>query len=219
MGKKNTLLYMEENLVKAAKVNKLNISKIAEEAIKKNLFNKMSMGERVSFDIGLYLDTLRAEGRCYSIPVNIRSLKTKYIGFIKELDVSFSNFNIIKGRYGSGKTFLIKLITHVFGFNDFDFNSILNFNQDYGEIKINADTNLFVSYKRNKSGDVVEDKHDRCILLDGAGEYLDDDHYKRFLSNLNGIYSQVIITTNRDIDHIGLDFDFKTIDMDDLAVS
>jgi hypothetical protein len=215
MGKKNTLLYMEENIVKAAKVNNMNLSIIAEEAIKKKLFGKMSMAERVSFDSALYLETLRDEGRCYRMPVTILSLKIKNIGHIRDLDVSFSNFNIIKARYGSGNNILIKLIAHVFGFNDFDFKNILSTNHEYGEININAESNLFINLKRNESGNIVEDKHGGCILLDDAGDYLDENCYRNFLIDLKGIYSQVIITTNRDIDRIGLDFDYKSFNMDD----
>ena len=83
--KKNTLLYLDKNLVEKAKHHNLNLSEIAENAIRLHLKRLYLNGEE---DFKFLIEMLLLnEGACFYLPFELKDLELKNIG-------PFSNLNI-----------------------------------------------------------------------------------------------------------------------------
>lgn len=99
MAKKNTLLYLDENLVQQAKAQGLNLSEVAENAIRYELIL-----ERVRFKPDKALE----EAKKLYIPIRIKSFSVKKLGPIEEFSSRVDKTAILVGPNGSGKTLLLK---------------------------------------------------------------------------------------------------------------
>jgi hypothetical protein len=115
MKKKNTLLYLDEKLVKLAKKHNLNMSHLAEAAIRSQLLPILSVRER-QLDFHQHLKDLKEEGYCYELPQTIRAIKLKNMGPIEKLELNLvKGVNVILGPNASGKSIIIRAIANAFG--------------------------------------------------------------------------------------------------------
>ena len=193
MTKKNTLLYLEDDLVKAAKQYGLNISKITEDAIKSNLFPVLSMGKRIELDFESYIKSLEGEKRAFFLPFEIKGVKLSDIGPHKDIDVNFKRFNIIAGKNGSGKTFLIRSIAFAVDFKDPPSEDMIREGLNKGEIvlKISKGDSLSIKLEKGKG----LEKNYKCLLLDDPLGKLDSRVRKKILDYLKKLNVQIILTS------------------------
>jgi len=117
--KKNTLLYLDSDLVERAKRENINISRLAEDALREVL--KIAVPrtareylQRVLADAGR---ELAFYGEAYLIPFQIESLRLENVGPFEEFEVKFSRdaINVIYGSSGSGKSIIVRSILLAFG--------------------------------------------------------------------------------------------------------
>jgi post-segregation antitoxin (ccd killing protein) len=117
--KKNTLLYLDSDLVEKAKRENINISRLTEEALKQALEIERPRTAKE------HLRKLLAEvgnessfyGETYLLPFQIQSLKLTRVGPFDNFEVHFSrnSVNLIYGPCGSGKSTIIRSILYAFG--------------------------------------------------------------------------------------------------------
>jgi hypothetical protein len=198
MAKKNTLLYLDEGLVKKAKELKLNLSEISENAIKLHLFPMLSIGEKASIDFDNYLRTLEKEKRCYFLPFELKKIEIKNIGVFTNLDLKFDKLTIIEGNYGDGKTTLIKSIANVFGYDMTNFQNMLSSGKKSYEINvfIKPEKNISMSFQKNCSSNFLQNRTVKCIIIDEPMDILSLDLKSGFLRYLFGLGVQIILTNS-----------------------
>jgi hypothetical protein len=186
--KKNTLLYLDEDLVRSAKKNGINISKATETAIKSLLFPYLSLGEKAALNFDKYLDDLEEEGRVHYLPFKIESLSAENLGPIKKLDLKFKNKNIIFGGNASGKTILLNVIAHSFGKKANNLEWMSDKGNNKFKLKLEFEGNdLFIETNFEKDY--------KSILIDGGLERLSEEPLNKFLKYLLKLDYQVILTT------------------------
>lgn len=197
MSKKNTVLYLDENLIDKARKRNLNLSQIMEIALKQHLFPYLSTSERIAIDFDEYLENLKREKRCFLLPCELKRLRLRNVGFIKNLDVEFQKVTIILGRAGTGKTTIIRSIAYMLGLEDFPESQLLKDGFTRGKIELDVVPKKRLNLSLKAGGDVsfVRSGKDRCILLDAPGDIFDSETFKKFLHHLMGFDLQIVMTT------------------------
>jgi len=210
MAKKNTLLYLDEELVKKAKELRLNLSEIAENALKEHMFPMLSYGESVAIDFINYLKTLEKEGRCYFLPFQIKKIHLKNIGVHDNLILSFDALNIVEGRYRDGKTTFVKSIVKTIGYESPNFHNLLSPGKKTYDIDIEVDPIriLSLTYGKHNNSGFIENRTTRCIVMDEPLSRLSIGLKKEFLQYLMGLNTQIILTC-APIDMIELPDEFR----------
>lgn len=188
--KKNTLLYLDENLVELAKEKNFNISELAEEAIRTKLNIN---GYHKRFDPEEYLDNLRKKGLAYYIPFRINKVEIDNYKLAKKVSIDFKEKNMVEGVNGSGKTRLVRSILLFFD----NSHTLKDFSKKEcpegpGKIQINFDQTDLLSCE--VCGERISmDKG--CILIDEGLGKLDQEAGIVFLKYLLGRNEQIIITS------------------------
>jgi hypothetical protein len=178
--RKNTLLYLDSELVKRAKSKGVNISEIAEKAIWSSL-HEGNMG----FNPREYLEKLFNEELAFLIPFRLESIKLNNIGPVKALDAKFDDFTMFMGENGTGKTAII--------------NAIYSATTNTGEVEESG--NIKIKTSQTDTVDIAF-KRDRllsgykCLLIDDAFERLDTESAVKFLFYLERLKLQVITTVH-----------------------
>ncbi|MHA1756013.1 MAG: AAA family ATPase [Promethearchaeota archaeon] len=195
--KKNTLLTLDSDLVNYAKRMKVNISELAENALKKKLIPVMSSGERMILNIESYLKEMEDMNYCFFLPFPIKKLELKNVGPISSLSANFSKgINIIKGDNGSGKTILLRAIAMAFDKFRPEREIMLKRDEKEGYLKISTyehEPQLKFDEK-NKKGTFKTG----CLLLDDGVGRLNPEKYKPFIEKLKEKYPiQIIMTMTR----------------------
>lgn len=120
--KKNTLLYLDEDLVRLAKKLNINISRLAEEALKEKLLSLLPKSEKKLLEKSImthffdHLHHLREEGYCYFLRIPIKEVKIKNIWKIDSLILSFTKgLNIIYDPEEKAKNIVINGILETLG--------------------------------------------------------------------------------------------------------
>lgn len=106
--KKNTLLYLEKNLVEKAKKSNINISTIAEDALREALNE-----HRDRTDPSYIYENLNKT----FLPYRIKKITIKDYAMFKNASFSFKDTNLITGMNASGKTLLLKALQGKVGSN------------------------------------------------------------------------------------------------------
>jgi len=175
IGKKNTLLYMDSDLVRKAKREGLNMSEIAEQAIRSQLNIK------TGFDPSEYLYDRWAEDTARFIPMKIKGVELMNIGPVRKARLDFCNINIIVGGNASGKTTILNSINYAFNDARFKEERIINESAETGEIKIELpERTKFFEFKFAKNSNTYR----KCLLLDDAFARLDPERSRKFLDYL-----------------------------------
>jgi len=148
--------------------------------------NQLSVGEWICQDFGRYLKSLEAEGRCIFLPCHVDSLDLMNIGRFDEKHLDFDDVNVIHGNNGRGKSTIVRAISSVSGSQ-----VGVKAGQDRGEI------NMRLSDGSVLHQDVFNAENVNCIVLDCAGERLDQERYRQFLHYLRDLDVQLILTVGR----------------------
>jgi len=117
--KKNTLLYLDSNLVERAKRENINISRLTEEALKQAL--EITTPRTAQEHLRKMLAEVGSEnsfyGETYFLPFQIESLKLTKVGPLANFEAYFrrNSINVIYGSCGSGKSTIIRSILYAFG--------------------------------------------------------------------------------------------------------
>ena len=195
--KKNTLVYLDENLVKSAKSHDLNISRITEDALRSRLFPILSSGER-QLDFEGHMDKLKKDERCYFLPFMIDNLRLKNIGPFEEIELSFDGgINTILGPNESGKTMIIKSLARGFGLFEPTFGSFLKSGEEKGCVKIGiSGENCIKADYGISEGKVEVNGHIKSILLDEPVNFLNQENKEEFIGWIRKRFDcQVILAT------------------------
>jgi len=188
VGKKNTLLYMDASIVRKAKKEGLNMSEIAEQAIRSQLNIK------TGFDPSEYLNDRWAEDTARFIPMRIKGIELTNIGPVRKAKLQFHDLNIIVGGNATGKTTILTSINYAF--NDARFkNMIINESAKTGEITIELpERTKFFNFKFEKDRNTYR----KCLLLDDAFARLDPERSQKFLDYLKkDLHLQIIMTCTK----------------------
>jgi len=196
MAKKNTLLYLDEQIVRKAKELNLNLSDIAENALRERMFPMLSYGESVAIDFNNYIKTLEKEGRCYLLPFMIKKIHLKNIGIHDNLILSFDALNIVEGNYRDGKTTIVKSIVKTIGYESPNFHNLLSPGKKTYEINIEVGPirKLSLTYGKHNNNGFIENRTTRCIVMDEPLSRLSISLKKEFLQYLMGLNTQIILT-------------------------
>jgi len=118
--KKNTLLYLDSELVDKAKAANINISRFVENALRQEL--RASLPETAHEYLQKVVTDTSQEGssfygEAYRLPFQIESLKLRNVGLFKNFEIDFQKdaMNLICGPNSSGKSTIIRSILLVFG--------------------------------------------------------------------------------------------------------
>lgn len=196
MSKKNTLLYLDEDLVKKAKKEDINLSKLTESAIRSRLFSDVSVGESIVANLKEYLENLEEQGRCFRLPQKIEEVKLENVGPFDEFHETFEPFTAVTGPNGSGKTVLLESIAHACGHSNEGLEKLKKQGKERGRIDVKTSGN-------GKNSIVLEDNEARrenvgCILIDDPMVRLGEEKREEFIEILQNRFvdegCQVILT-------------------------
>lgn len=195
--KKNTLLYLDAELVRLAKKLDVNISEIAEAALRDKLLPYLSAGSRTLL-FGQHLEDLKAMGRCYVLPFALKSLRLKNVGVLKEFDAKFTRgINLILGGTASGKSTVIRAIAYTLGkqpqLQDWS-KAAVTHGRKQGTIELELFERA-IRYDLYEGGEIEGAK---CVLLDGPLARVSDpkhEHKRRFIRWLKKKYAQAIVAS------------------------
>lgn len=217
MTKKNTLLYLDTDLVKRAKKSGMNISKAAEYGIKIILDSEET---DLEFNPSLDLAQMIFDKNAFVLPLKIKMLELANIGLFERKRVVFKDgINIITGKGITGKTTLINSIAYIFnGFWLAGFvttekisevrrliecknrvGSIIRDGANDGKLRLEFQTEakfIEFEYKKHKSHIKNNAKH-LCVLIDDPFYDLLDNQPTVFLKYLKMLGSQVVITCDK----------------------
>jgi post-segregation antitoxin (ccd killing protein) len=195
--KKNTLIYLDSDLVKKAKKENINISRLTEEALKHALEIERP---RTAQD---HLRKLLAEvgnensfyGETYLLPFQIESLKLTKVGPFGNFETSFqeNSLNVIYGLCGSGKSTIIRSILLAFGIKHRYFTNKVFAN---GRIQLK----LF-PHQESINITSIESRENatrgyQCLIADDTLERLSKNIASPFFAELKRLKVQIIMTAS-----------------------
>jgi len=197
MRKKNTLVYLDSDLVEKAKRENINISRLTEEALKQVLetetprtakehLRKLLAG--VGSESSLY-------GETYLLPFQIQSLRLTKVGLFDNFEASFSrnSINVIHGSCGSGKSTIVRSILHAFGIKHRYFDDRV-FREGTISLKLFPKHNSINITGTEGSRNTVRGY--QCLIADDPLERLPKDIIAPFLVELKKLETQVAITAS-----------------------
>lgn len=206
MGKKNTLLYLDENLVRTAKRLGLNLSEVTEVALRERILPMLSGGERqLIFGFDQYLSDLQEESRCYELPSELEGAEFRNVGPFNEFKVKFKpGINVVLGPNASGKSMMVKAIALAFGqlkwarmrspgVEAYQAQAFLKQGKKAGWVKIHIRKTPTVKLKL---GTDRAERSVMCTLLDEPLDLTDDGHKREFMEWLRRRGGQVILFTH-----------------------
>lgn len=194
--KKNTLLYLDADLVERAKKENINISKLAEDALKEAL--KITVPRtareyllRVLADAGR---ELAFYGEVYLLPLQIESIKLENVGPFQEFEVKFrkDGINVIYGLCGSGKSTIIRSILLAFGKRHTYFSKLKN-----GKItlKLFPDQDS-INITTNQENPLKAVKGYRCLIADDILQRMPKNMISEICEEMKKLGIQIIITAS-----------------------
>jgi hypothetical protein len=216
--KKNTLLYLDSNLVEKAKAANLNISQFVEKKLKEELRADLPKTPLVYLQ-RVITDTIQKEtsfyGEAYQYPFQIESLKLENIGLFKSIELHFKKdaINLIYGVGASGKSTIVRSILLGFGNRHKYFPKT-----DNGAItlKLFPDQTSLIIKATDQVLDGFSDDY-KCFIGDGILQVAPRDMATAVLQELNKFKIQSIITTSMPVDPSDLPESTNVICLDDPA--
>ena len=210
MTKKNTLLYLNRELVRLAKRENINISRLTEEALRRKLNLKTPRSPEV-FLQGLLKEAENVQeswfyARTCALPLQVESLSLNEIEPFHNLELIFQKdaVNIIYGPKESGKSLVLHMILLAFGRQ----HSQLQIPLEKGiiSVKLFKDQNSITispsSYTYNHRGEFM--KEYSCLLSDDPFSEYDfpKDQITSFLNLLEELPMQIIVTSSRPVENL-----------------
>ena len=185
--KKNTLLYLNSDLVKKAKEHNINISNIAEQAIQSELRTY-----ETDFNPEKYLEDQLFKWNGWFFPFKIQAIELENFGKFKKTKIEFDKgINFIVGDNATGKTTIVMAITEIM-------NNVSTKNKDKTINKESKNAKVKLFFPKNINFIEVEFNRDKnkyqCIILDDAFSRLDLKHALDFFNYLKKLNCQLILT-------------------------
>ena len=193
--RKNTLLYLDRDLVEKAKKMNINISKLVEATLRQTL--DISSPRTASKYLQRMLSEAGGENaslETYLLPFQIESLELNNVGPFKEFEAHFNKnaLNVIVGLGGSGKSCIIRSILFAFGRQHKFFDPGKN-----GRITIGLYPDQHsVSVTTNIEGQSGETRGYRCLIMDDILCKVPNDMKAAFLEELEKLGVQTILSTS-----------------------
>ena len=214
--KKNTLLYLDADLVERAKRENVNISKLAEDALKEALKITVPRTAR-EYLVRVLGDAGREQafyGEAYLLPFQIESIKLENVGPFQNFEAKFrkDGINMIYGLCGSGKSTIIRSILLVFGKRHTYFSKSKN-----GKITLE----LFpdqdsVSVITNQENPLDAVKGYRCLIADDIFQRAPKSMISGLCEEMKKLGIQIIITASIAPDLSKLPEDTNVIPLENL---
>jgi hypothetical protein len=214
--KKNTLLYLDGDLVEKAKRENINISRLAEDALKQALNispprTARDYLQRVLEDAGRE-STLY--GEAYLLPFQIESLRLENVGPFQRFEAEFSRdlVNVIFGLGESGKSIIIRSILLAFGRRHKYFQT-----SDGGKVtlKLFPDQGLVsVTTSVENQSDIARGY--RCLLADDVFQRAPRNMTQALCDEMKNLKIQIIVTASLPIDSSKLPKDTRVISLKSL---
>jgi energy-coupling factor transporter ATP-binding protein EcfA2 len=198
--RKNFLLSIDEELLQIAKKTGLDISRVAEDALRSYLGPVVSETSR-QLDFEAHLRELEKQGRCYLLPFSLQKLKLENIGLFDDLTLQFDKgINLIWGLSDTGKTTIIKAIADLFDSGKtLGIRKYLKYNTNEGTIIANIYPEDGVIIRlRNRLDSIDTYKNINLIMLDEPVGLLNSDEKEAFIFWLKRRYNCQVIMTSRD---------------------
>ncbi len=188
--KKNTLLYLDENLVELAKEMNFNISELAEEAIRTKI-NINSHNKR--FDPEEHLEHLRKKGLAYRIPFKVEKIRVKDRSNFKKIEIEFNKKNLLIGKNTLRKTSILRSILLFFD-NNYSMKDLSTIDLIEKPLEIKVSFEEAEKIRCEVYGERI-DFGKSSILIDRGLETLDLNSRATFLKYLLNRGEQIIMTS------------------------
>jgi len=192
--KKNTLLYLDSDLIERAKTENINISRLAEDALREAL--KITVPRTAREYLQRVLGDAGREwafyGEAYLIPFQIESLKLENVGSFEKFEAKFSRnaLNVIYGSSGSGKSIIVRSILLAFGKRHTYFTKSEN-----GKVtlKLFPDQD-FVSATTNEENQPEITRGYKCLIADNVFQRVARSMIPAFYEEMKSLGIQIIVT-------------------------
>jgi len=199
--KKNTLLYLDSDLVERAKRENLNISRLTEEALKQAL--EITTPKTAKEHLRRLLAEVGNEssfyGETHLLPFQIESLELTKVGPLNHFEAHFrrNSINVIHGSCGSGKSTIIRSILCAFGIRHKYFTEKA---YDTGAIsvKLFPGQDSIKITGMNSSQNTL--KGYKCLIADDPLERIPKDIIVPLFAELKHLGIQIILTASLLID-------------------
>ncbi|MFP4150826.1 MAG: type II toxin-antitoxin system CcdA family antitoxin [Candidatus Aenigmatarchaeota archaeon] len=194
MGKKDTLLTLDEDVVREAKKLGINLSDTAERALKSKVYP--SQGEKPFLHLEEYLQELEERNQCFRLPVKVKSLGLENIRNFDSFKCKFGDMTLIKGVNASGKTTILESMAYALRHEE-DPEGLLREGKEEGEIAMEIVTTGTKRVGLNRDGE--DEKEGGCLMLDDP--LLREEQFERMeelIENELGEKDvQIVLTTHR----------------------
>lgn len=194
--KTKATLYLEQDVVNQAKESDLNMSEIANNALKKRFGLEQETSKQR--DLRVLLQDAREEGRLYTLPFKIAGVEADNIGKFEELDLAFEDgLNVIYGPNGAGKTTVIEAVVNAVRPEKEAGKEFVKYDRNSGSVELELEQHSIErQFVPNSNYD-----EDGVLLLDAPFIYTAEDDIPSLVKQLQDRFSsQVILTTaNRDL--------------------
>jgi len=137
---------------------------------------------------------------------HFKKLTLTNVGRFKSFHCEFNDFTIILGPHGSGKTTIVSALSQGENQPLMSHKRLIqmhrkNTNQDSNQsiIQIETKHNHDILFNIHKK-EIKQNHH--CFILDGAGSRLTQERYYQFLTYLQQLPYQIILTANSDYQDI-----------------
>jgi len=198
--KKNTLLYLDSDLVERAKRENTNISRLAEDALREALNITVPRTaheylQRILADAGC---ELARYGEIYLLPFQIESLKLENVGPFQKFEAKFRRdaISVIYGPSGSGKSTIVRPILLAFGKRHTYFPKSEN-----GKITVKLfPSQELVNITVNDGKPLDAAKGYKCLIADNTFERVPKSMISGLSKEIKDLQIQVIATASIKID-------------------
>jgi len=199
--KKNTLLYLDSDLVERAKRENINISRLTEGALKQAL--EIETPRTAKEHLRRLLTEVGNEsslyGETYLLTFQIESLKLTKVGPFDNFEAHFSrnSISVIHGSCGSGKSTIIRSILCAFGIRHRYFTEKA-FDTGTISVKVFPRQDSINITGMNSSQNILRGY--KCLIADDPLERIPKDIIVPLFAELEHLEIQIILTASLLID-------------------
>ena len=183
-NKRNTLLYLDKDLVNASKRAGINLSSVAEEALRSRLpyYDK--------FIPENYLMRALRGGVAVILPLHIKELSITKIDKIGDKNLKLKNLNLVVGGNGTGKSTIFRLLLQTFRITQL--NELVSYPHTETKVTITIAPTQKIEYSEKK-GDYYMTLEKQCLVTDGLFAGLDEEARLKMVKYLMKTGAQLIL--------------------------